>query len=59
MSFCIECIFIRRRNGNINQKCEKNNPMILDHLDARCESLFRNCSDYKLDKERFFVRDDN
>jgi len=59
MSYCIECIFFVRRGGNTNQKCEKNNPIRLNCFDAKCESLFRNCSDYMLDKERFFARDND
>lgn len=54
MSFCIECLNFKRRS----RECMKNNPMKKHIIDARCESLFRKCSDYILDREHFFVRDD-
>lgn len=53
MSYCITCTeFIRRKQG-----CKKNNPIIISPIIADCESLFKDCSDYILDKEHFFVRD--
>jgi len=53
MSYCIECLNFRRGH----QECIKNDPMKKHPMDARCESLFRKCSDYVLDREHFFARD--